>query len=61
MKWSKNKGWYIETDGYRISKAISQGAAIYTAWKKTAKGYQAIKYGSLPECKKACSEDSNGR
>jgi hypothetical protein len=40
--WIKRDRWHLERAGYRISKAIVNGQAKYTAWKKGDSGWDVV-------------------
>lgn len=54
-KWVKKDRYYIESSGYRVSFARSNGEDRYTAWCLAEKGYIGI-FASAQEAMRACRE-----
>lgn len=56
------KWWFEVGNGNRVSKAVSRGKVVYTAWRRTEADnprsrvrYRAVLYtASLEEAKRAC-------
>lgn len=55
--------WWVEVgDGHRVSKAVSRGEIVYTAWRvskadnpRSRARYRAVLYtASLEEARRAC-------